>query len=103
MEKITSIKIPLHVIALFLMLIILMIQTCGIKKSLRETNRKLDSLEVTTSNIKKLPSMEEINKTLKKNMYESLVIEEDVDKGVISISEIKKKKLENENWWTFSI
>jgi hypothetical protein len=97
MEKITSIKIPLHVIALFLMLIILMIQTCGIKKSLRETNRKLDSLEVTTSNIKKLPSMEEINKTLKKNMYESLVIEEDVDKGVISISEIKKKKLENEN------
>jgi hypothetical protein len=26
------------------------------------------------------------------------VIEEDVDKGVISISEIKKKKLENENW-----
>ena len=97
MEKITSIKIPLHVIALFLMLIILMIQTCGIKKSLRETNRKLDSLEVTTSNIKTLPSMEEINKTLKKNMYESLVIEEDVDKGVISISEIKKKKLENEN------
>jgi hypothetical protein len=34
---------------------------------------------------------------LKKNMYESLVIEEDVDKGVISISEIKKKKLENED------
>ena len=97
MEKITSIKIPLHVIVLFLMLIILMMQTCGIKKSLRATNQKLDSLEAVTSNIKKLPTMEEINKTLTKNMYESLVIEEDVDKGVISISEIKKKKLENEN------
>jgi hypothetical protein len=97
MEKITSIKIPLHTIALFLMFIILMIQTCGIKKSLRTTNQKLDSLEVITADIKKLPTKDEIEKTLKKNMYESLVIEEDVDKGVISISEIKKKKLENEN------
>ncbi len=83
------------------MFLVLLVQTCGIQRTLRTTAKKVDSLESFTKNslrgIEKLPTKEETSKMLKNNMYESLVIEEDVDKGVISISEIKKKKLENED------
>lgn len=95
--EIKNYKINVSQMITAIILVILLIQTCGIKKSLRTTNQKLDSLEDIASSIENLPTKDEINKTLKTNMYESLVIEEDVDKGVISISEIKKKKLENEN------
>jgi hypothetical protein len=84
-----------------IMFLVLFIQTCGIKREIRNFDKRMDELEkrvkVIEARAMKTPTTDEVKLLLKKNMYESLVIEEDVDKGVISISEIKKKKLENED------
>ena len=98
---IKTVKFSFSQIAGTLMFLVLFIQTCGIKKMQRENEKavkslaeKVDSLQSASEEIMK---RDELVKALRRNMYESLVIEEDVDKGAISISEIKKKRLENED------
>lgn len=51
---------------------------------------KMDSLTNITV------TKEHLDKQLKENLYKSLILEEDIDKGVISISQIKKEQLKDE-------
>lgn len=55
-----------------------------------ELSSKVDSLT------KVVVTKEHLDQTLKTNLYKSLILEEDIDKGVVSISQIKKEQLENE-------
>lgn len=73
---------------------ITLLQNCSRSRQLAriEKNTELILSNIDTTGI----TRQEMERMLKSNMYESLVLEEDIDKGNISISDIKRKKIENE-------
>jgi hypothetical protein len=57
---------------------------------------KVEQIDADTSRHATSITVEQMEMLLKKQMYESLILEEDVDKGNISISDIKRKKVESD-------
>ena len=91
MDKIIKYVIP--GIAFFTLLCFF--QTCGskgisrdIKKQNVEFQSKIDSL---TNVISSLPTAEEVEYEMEQVMYKYLIYEDDLDRGKISLSEIKNR------------
>ena len=89
MDKITK-WLP---IATAVLLFFLVLGTCSATRKQAMILEKMETLQTDTV---KAITAEEMRSMLKKSMYESLVLEEDVDKGNISISEIKKHVVEED-------
>jgi len=107
MEKFSKIS---PIISLVLILIIF-VQTCGNSRKTSIIDRKIQNIESKVENIGNVSDIEksivnlesstikkeEMENMLLKFMYDILILEEDIDRGVISISSIKKKKIEHES------
>lgn len=78
-----------------IMLFMILVNTCSMGRKQSIVLEKIESIEKEKDTVVPVTS-KEIEKLLQKNMYESLILEEDIDKGNISISEIKKKVIEED-------
>ena len=85
------------VITLVLAFLIFM-STCnsGYKRDISSMKSKIDSMQQKIDNSPSFITKEEMKDLLKQNMYESLLLEEDIDKGNVSLSELKKEKIKND-------
>ena len=85
----------------FIILIVLALigfgQTCAVQSKLSKVASKNEVLVKSVDSLKTITvSKEFLDSKLRENLYKSLILEEDIDKGVVSISEIKKEQLKNE-------
>lgn len=70
-------------------------QTCGSKGKITDNKKKIESVEKRLDSLTKVisvkPSVEQVNYEMTQTMYKFLIYEEDLDKGRISLSEIKNR------------
>ena len=91
MEKIIKYVVP--AIAFFTLLCFL--QTCGTKGKIKDNKKAIESLNTQVDSLTKVldskPSNEDVNYIMEQTMYKFLIYEEDLDKGRVSLSEIKNR------------
>lgn len=73
--------------------VLLFINNCSTNKEISKVNKEIDSLTFQMNDmnvqLKEYVNEEEMKKLLERNMYEFLIYEEDIDKGRLSLSEVK--------------
>ncbi len=91
MEKIIKYVVPS--IAFFTLLCFL--QTCGSKGKIKDNKKAIETLQTQVDSLTKVldskPSNEDVNYIMEQTMYKFLIYEEDLDKGRVSLSEIKNR------------
>ncbi len=91
MEKIIKYVVP--AIAFFTLLCFF--QTCGSKGKIKDNKKAIESLQTQVDSLTKVldskPSNEDVNYIMEQTMYKFLIYEEDLDKGRVSLSEIKNR------------
>jgi hypothetical protein len=91
MEKIIKYVVP--AIAFFTLLCFF--QTCGSKGKVKDNKKAIESLQTQVDSLTKVldskPSNEDVNYIMEQTMYKFLIYEEDLDKGRVSLSEIKNR------------
>jgi len=101
MKVLEKIKQHYHIISL-VVLVMLFFRQCGInrdidklRKDYSETTSNIDSIYSEIKGME-LITESEIRENMNKVMFEYLIYEEDLDKGKISLSEIRSKIDSNE-------
>ena len=91
MEKIIKYVIP--VMAFFLLLCFF--QTCGTKGKITNVKKQNIELHETVDSLHNalnaLPNSEDVEYIMEQVMYKYLIYEDDLDKGKVSLSEIKNR------------
>ena len=91
MDKIIKYVIPL--IAFFTLLCFF--QTCGSKGKVHDVKLQVESLQKTVDSLHVIlntkPSSEDVEYKMEQIMYKFLIYEDDLDKGKVSLSEIKNR------------
>jgi len=91
MDKIIKYVIPS--IAFFTLLCFF--QTCGSKGKITDNKKEIQLLQSKVDSLQSLivakPSREEVTYEMEQTMYKFLIYEEDLDKGRVSLSEIKNR------------
>ena len=91
MDKIIKYVIP--AIAFFVLLCFF--QTCGSKGKTHDVKVQVESLQKTVDSLHVIlnskPSAEEVEYEMVQTMYKFLIYEDDLDKGKVSLSEIKNR------------
>tara|TARA_R100000501_G_C2545263_1_gene62301 strand:- start:129 stop:413 length:285 start_codon:yes stop_codon:yes gene_type:complete len=91
MDKIIKYVIPS--IAFFTLLCFF--QTCGSKGKIQDVKFQVESLQKTVDSLHVIldakPSQEEVQYEMEQTMYKFLIYEDDLDKGKVSLSEIKNR------------
>jgi uncharacterized protein YeeX (DUF496 family) len=75
------------------------LQTCGSKGKITDNEKKIELLETKleskidslTKIVNGKPNIEEVQYEMEQTMYDFLLYEDDLDKGKISLSEIKNR------------
>jgi hypothetical protein len=82
-------------IATLIFVIICFFQTCGSKGKTIDNKKGIQHLQMKVDSLTKVlsdkPSAEQVNYEMVQTMYKFLIYEEDLDKGRISLSEIKNR------------
>ena len=91
MEKIIKYVIP----AMAFFLVLCFFQTCGTKGKITDVKKQNIELHNTVDSlhnvINSLPSSDEVEYRMEQVMYRYLIYEDDLDRGKISLSEIKNR------------
>ena len=91
MDKIIKYVIP--AIAFFTLLCFF--QTCGSKGDIRDNKKAIESLQTKVDSLTTVldgkPDAKEVEYRMEQVMYRYLIYEDDLDKGKISLSEIKNR------------
>lgn len=85
----------------YIILIVLMtlgfVQNCSLQSKVSKLHNTNVHLVSSIDSLKNVTvTKEHLDKQLRTNLYKSLILEEDIDKGVLSISQIKKDQLKDE-------
>lgn len=85
----------LLLIAITVLCSLTFIQTCGIRGKIKENHKQIQKLEFTVDSLNSVilgkPNIEEVRHEMEQTMYDFLLYEGDLDKGKISLSEIKTR------------
>ena len=91
MEK----HLPKFVIAILVLVIFCFFQTCGSKGKIIDNKKEVQKLQTQVDSLTKViaikPSVEQVQYEMEQTMYKFLIYEEDLDKGRVSLSEIKNR------------
>ena len=86
-------KIAIYIVMFFSVLCFF--QTCGSKGKTIDNKKEIQSLRNQVDSLTKVvsvkPSVEQVNYEMVQTMYKFLIYEEDLDKGRVSLSEIKNR------------
>jgi len=79
-----------------LLLIIVFLKQCGVNREIARTNKEIKQITQELDSIQKtFVTGDEVEKSLRRTMFDFLIYEDDFDKGKASLSDIKSK-IEND-------